>query len=282
MGKFSGVLIASDFDNTIADTQLSLLNGTPPPPVSEENCAAIRYFISEGGVFSVATGRALPSFETVRRGIPCNGPTILFNGAAIYDYTAHTYLCTAFLPPHAADCAQQVLDRFPPLAVEVYHDDDTVHTVHTNDLSRRRVRVIHAKAAETPSLREVPQPFSKMVFPCEDTAALDEAEAFIAAQPWSGDFSVMRSAAQLLEYTAFGADKGSMVARLATLLHIAPEHLYCVGDHANDISMLRRARIPFAPANAIDAVRALPGIRILPDCTENAIAAMIAALDQLY
>ncbi|MBO4853621.1 MAG: HAD-IIB family hydrolase [Oscillospiraceae bacterium] len=282
MGKFSGVLIASDYDNTIAYTQPSLINGTPPPPVSEENRAAISYFISEGGTFSVATGRALSSFDTVRGGIPCNGPTILFNGAAIYDYAAHTYLCTAFLPPRAADCAQQVLDRFPALALEVYHDGNTVHTVHANALSRRRLRLTRAAVDEAASVPEVPQPFSKMVFPSENAAALDEAESFIAAQSWSKDFSVMRSAELLLEFTAFGADKGSMVDRLSALVHIAPENLYCVGDQANDISMLRRARIPFAPANAIDAVKALPGIHILPDCTENAIAAMIAELDKLY
>ena len=282
MGKFSGVLIASDYDNTIAYTELALVDETPPPPVSEENRSAISYFMAEGGTFSVATGRALHSFDSVRGGIPCNGPTILFNGAAIYDFAAQKYLCTAFLPPHAAGCAQQVLDRFPALSVEVYHDDRTVHTVHGNDLSRRRLRVTHAKAMEAMSLSEVPQPFSKMVFASEDTAALDEAETFIAAQPWSKDFSVARSSKLLLEYTSFSADKGSMVDRLAALLHVAPENLYCVGDQSNDLSMLRRAHIPFAPANAIDAVRELPGIRMLPDCTENAIAAMIAALDQLY
>lgn len=51
-----------------------------------------------GGTFCVATGRAKPSFEPIRRRIPSNGPTILFNGAAIYDFRAEKYLCTAFLP----------------------------------------------------------------------------------------------------------------------------------------------------------------------------------------
>ena len=66
------------------------------------------------------------------------------------------------------------------------------------------------------------------------------------------------------------------------LLHIAPENFYCIGDHANDIPMLRLAHIPFAPANAIAPVRQVPGIRVLPDCRENALAEMIRQLGELY
>ena len=282
VGKFSGVLLASDYDNTIAYTEHALLNGTPPPPISEENRAAIEYFMREGGIFSVATGRALPSFDTVRAGIPFNGPAILFNGAAIYDYATRTYLYTAFLPPHTALCAQQVLDAFPALAAEVYHDGYTVHVVQPNALSRRRLRVTHAAMEDAASLAQVPQPFSKLVFSSEDTAALDEAEAFIAAQSWNRDFSVVRSAKPLLECTAFGADKGSMVDHLAALLDVSPQNLYCVGDQANDICMLRRARIPFAPANATASVQKLPGIQLLPHCADSAIAALVAELDRLY
>ena len=42
------------------------------------------------------------------------------------------------------------------------------------------------------------------------------------------------------------------------------------------------ARTAFAPANAIQAVHEVPGIHILPNCWENAIAAMIAELDKRY
>ena len=42
------------------------------------------------------------------------------------------------------------------------------------------------------------------------------------------------------------------------------------------------ARTAFAPANAIQPVHEVPGIHILPNCWENAIAAMIAELDKRY
>ena len=83
MGKFTGLLLASDYDNTLTYTEEALRLCRPMPPVSKANQAAIRYFMAEGGIFSVATGRAKPAFEAVADGVPMNGPTVLFNGAAI-------------------------------------------------------------------------------------------------------------------------------------------------------------------------------------------------------
>lgn len=55
-----------------------------------------------------------------------------------------------------------------------------------------------------------------------------------------------------------------------------------MGDQANDLSMLRLAGHAFAPANAIEAVRRAPGVELLPDCREDALAALIGRLDGLY
>ena len=113
MGKFSGVLIASDFDNTLVYTEEALRLGLPTPPMSDTNRQAIEDFMAQGGIFSIATGRALPAFAPVWRDIPMNGPTVLFNGAAIYDFPTATYLYKAFLPEAVRPCVQQVLDAFP-------------------------------------------------------------------------------------------------------------------------------------------------------------------------
>lgn len=105
---------------------------------------------------------------------------------------------------------------------------------------------------------------------------------YIARQSWSTEYEVVPSNPYLLELTARGANKGGMVRRLAQMLEIRQENVYCAGDHANDIPMLTFARTAFAPANAIQPVHKVPGIHILPNCWENAIAAMIAELDKRY
>jgi len=281
MGKFTGLLLASDYDNTLTYTEEALRLCRPMPPVSKANQAAIRYFMVEGGIFSVATGRAKPAFEAVADGVPMNGPTVLFNGAAIYDFSTGKYLCEAFLPETARAHIAQTIRELPFAAVELYHDNNDIHALQPNDVTRRHLHVTHSPTVIVDSMEQVPSPISKALFstePAHQAALLD----YLRGQGWYGDYEIVASSESLVELTARGANKGGMVRRLAALLHIPQANVACVGDHANDISMLTWAGMAFAPANALPEVRALPCVRTLPDCREDAIAALIAVLDEKF
>ena len=281
MGKFTGVLLASDFDNTLVYTESALKGLAPMPELLPENRQAIEYFMAEGGTFSIATGRALPSFEIVRPGLPMNGPTILFNGAAIYDFKAKQYLCTAFLPDTVRPHIMQVLDAWPDAAVELYHDDNAIFALHANELTLAHLHLTHEATKMLETIDQAPSPISKALFEIvpEKMAALHR---YVTDMPWASRYEIVPSSSFLLELTAKGASKGDMVQRLAQLLHIAPQNVYCVGDHANDLGMLAVSAIPFAPANAIESVRQMPGIHILPDARNGTIAALIRQLDERY
>ena len=281
MGKFDGVLIISDYDNTITYTEGALLRDEALPPVPPENRQAVEYFMAEGGTFSVATGRALPAFVPIAPTIPMNGPTILFNGAAIYDFSAGRYLYTAFLPETVRYHLHLILDAIPGTTMEIYHDDNTIHTVNPNEITRRHLQLTHLTSVVLEGIDQVPFPVSKILFE-EEPPRMHRLTEHIAAQPWSVDYEVVLSAANLLELTARGANKGGMAEKLVELLGTDLRHVYCMGDQANDIPMLRRARIPFAPANAIEPVRQMPGIRLLPHCRDGAVAAMIEELARIY
>lgn len=281
MGKFTGLLLASDYDNTLTYTEEALRLCRPMPPVSKANQAAIRYFMAEGGIFSVATGRAKPAFEAVADGVPMNGPTVLFNGAAIYDFSTGKYLCEAFLPETARAHIAQTIRELPFAAVELYHDNNDIHALQPNDVTRRHLHVTHSPTVIVDSMEQVPSPISKALFstePAHQAALLD----YLRGQGWYGDYEIVASSESLVELTARGANKGGMVRRLAALLHIPQANVACVGDHANDISMLTWAGMAFAPANALPEVRALPCVRTLPDYREDAIAALIAVLDEKF
>lgn len=281
MGKFTGLLLASDYDNTLTYTEEALRLCRPMPPVSKANQAAIRYFMAEGGHLFRGHGRAKPAFEAVADGVPMNGPTVLFNGAAIYDFSTGKYLCEAFLPETARAHIAQTIRELPFAAVELYHDNNDIHALQPNDVTRRHLHVTHSPTVIVDSMEQVPSPISKALFstePAHQAALLD----YLRGQGWYGDYEIVASSESLVELTARGANKGGMVRRLAALLHIPQANVACVGDHANDISMLTWAGMAFAPANALPEVRALPCVRTLPDCREDAIAALIAVLDEKF
>ena len=156
MGKFDGVLLLSDFDNTLVYTEDALLSGGRLPPLNSANREAIHYFMAEGGIFSVATGRALPSFAPIAPTLPMNGPTILFNGAALYDFAREEYLETAFLPEDIREKLLPVEEAFPGLVCEIYHDGNTIHTLHPSELTRNHLRLTGSSAVEVRSIGTAP------------------------------------------------------------------------------------------------------------------------------
>ena len=60
MGRFDGVLLASDFDNTLIYTEEALRSGVPVPPLSDENREALEWFMAEGGDGGEAKRRRRP------------------------------------------------------------------------------------------------------------------------------------------------------------------------------------------------------------------------------
>lgn len=250
MGKFTGVLLASDFDNTLIYTEEALRTGGPVPPLPERNREALHYFIREGGSFAIATGRALAAFARYADMVPMNAPGVVCNGAALYDFQKKEYLDTLVLDQVAARRGQELLDRFPDLAVEA------------------------------PSLPEVPPPLGKLLWEA-DPETLRAAADYLRRQPWAGEYELIFSGQTLLEMTAKGANKGGMIRRLAKRLEISMRHVYCVGDEANDIPMLTAAARGFAPANCVEAVRAC-GASLVADAREGALADVVSVLDDLY
>ena len=115
MGKFTGVLLASDFDNTLIYTEEALRTGAPVPPLPERNRKALAYFMAQGGRFAVSTGRALAAFLKYVDLVPMNAPGVVCNGAALYDFQTGEYLETALLDQLALERGQAVLDRFPEI-----------------------------------------------------------------------------------------------------------------------------------------------------------------------
>lgn len=280
MGKFDGVLLASDFDNTLIYTEDALRSGTPVPPLPERNRTALAYFMAEGGRFAIATGRALAAFINYADQVPMNSPGVVCNGAALYDFENAAYLETAMLDEKARERGQVILDRFPEAAIEAYHIDNIIHAVHPNAITRQHERITNVSVVELPTMANVPLPLGKLLYEA-DHETLEAIKTFLQEQGWAEDYELIFSGKTLLEMTSKGANKGGMIQLLAARLGISMEHVYCAGDEANDISMLTAAAEGFAPENCIPAVRAC-GATIVRHAKDGAIGDVIELLDQKY
>ena len=269
MGKFDGVLLVSDYDDTLISWDLKFSDG---------NRDAILYFTSQGGRFSVATGRGYQTFVEQSKAIPLNAPCVLSNGATIYDFQKDVPVYESFVPmPQGLDCFREVLKRYPNVACEAYHDAD-IYAWNPNEVTERHMERVSASYILCPP-EEMPQPWNKLLLE-EDHALLREVQQYIRAE-WGDYLEAIFSNRFLLEVTHKGCHKGGMVLRLAKHLGISRDHIYCVGDNQNDIPMLAISAIPFAPANCVQEVKDW-GAKIVASCNDSCIAEIVRILDKIY
>lgn len=269
MGKFDGVLLVSDYDSTFA-----VGNDVPP-----ENLELLRYFEAEGGRFTIATGRTHCTFRKIRPLVPFNAPVLLANGAVIHDFERDQTLAEFPLPPTVREDMAQLAKAFPRMALEVYSGEDDIYAWNPNFYVRHHLDYTGANSHFC-AIDEIPFPWDKAIMEHNHKTLLTfQAEIL---RRWGDRYEVIFSADHMLELNAKGCTKGNSSLKLAGMLGIQREHIYCVGDNENDISMLEISAIPFAPRNAIPAVKAVPGVVMLPPCKKGAIAALIRHLDAIY
>lgn len=115
MGKFTGKFIVSDFDGTVFSSRTGM---------SQRNIEAAQYFMGEGGLFTIATGRTHTTFGPHYEMIPTNAATILSNGASVFDFRENRSIIETNLPETVAEDLAELCRQMPQLAFEAYHDSE--------------------------------------------------------------------------------------------------------------------------------------------------------------
>ena len=270
-GKFEGYLLVADFDDTFCPE-----HGAPVP---EENRRAAQHFMDEGGLFTIATGRDVRSYYSIRDKFTVNAPLVLSNGAVIFDGESGESWYESFLPFSCRNDLTAARDAFPGTGMEVHRGADVRvcgrNATLEEHLSRMGVPVSEADPGH------ILYPWTKVVLvaPDELRAESETAHAlcaWIAAQ-FPGRYEAVPSGA-LVDVVAAGSDKGSGVRRLADFLDILPAHVVCIGDGWNDIPMLRAAGRAFAPETALPEALALPNVTKL-GAPDRRVRAVINRLD---
>ena len=278
MGKFSDVFFASDFDHTLTGQDNAL---------RERNIEAIRYFISEGGIFTVASGRSIPLFRRRVAPVPFNAPCILYNGAACYDYRDETLYYAHPLPDFALDIVHEAQRLDPTLCVEIQGVEN--HYVFGHN-ARRDAFLKGEGFTPVHVTDSVPKPWIKIAvcavmgkdvlrpdFSPEEIAHFDAVRQALDSF-CAGRCYVTRSMPYIIEIGNPNCSKGSAARALAD--RYERKILVCAGDAPNDIPMLDEADFAFVPADCDEELRNMPYMEAAP-CGEGAIADAVEKLGKM-
>ena len=225
----------------------------------------------------MATGRAHRTFAPYVHLAPVNAPVVLSNGSAIYDFQKDEFLVQTYLSPSAPQDLDGVMEAFRQLGMEAYLGED-IYVFRPNWITDLHMKKVGTDYTVCP-IREMPTPWTKAILQ-QDHGVLKEVQSWLLDR-FPRRYEAIFSNHVYLEITDHGCNKGGMVARLAQMLGIARENIYCVGDNQNDIPMMALSAVPFAPANCAQEVKDW-GAHILCHCDDGVIGDIMEILEQRY
>ena len=273
MGKFSDILLTVDYDRTLT---------APDSTIPQRNLEAIRYFMAEGGAFTVNTGRSLPMTHTFRDIVPVNAPLLLYNGSAAYDLEKQEMLFQHEIQDDMWEVVNLCRREFPHMVVEVQALD--AHYCFDKNpmweaLSHRcRCPWGFARPGDDlgPFLKftlygEIRTPVLADLFEFsqpEDARIMDEAEEKLH-RLFGDRMEIFRAAGRILDVQTKGISKLRSARELQALL--GRKTLVCVGDGENDVNMLSGADYSWCPSDAVVKDR----YKNVCSCAEGAVADVI-------
>ncbi len=250
MGKFDGILIATDLDGTLVS------EGS----ISKENADAIRYFQKEGGLFTFATGRYASHIkENFADDIKPSICVMTLNGNILYDMAENKKLRVSKMDKeNTKDILNYATDRF----------GDKINWINICD---------EDESYEYKGIVE--RDTCKCVFVLYDEESAIELRDNLRKN-YSHLYNVERSWPTGVEIYNKNSGKGEAVKYILENIVKNIETVICVGDYENDVSMLKMADIGFAVQNATEEAKAAADCITDVDNDNHAIAWIINKLDK--
>ena len=272
MAIYSDVLLTVDFDRTLT---------APDSSIPARNIEAIEYFMANGGIFTVNTGRSVPMYLSKIDLVPVNAPLLLYNGSAAYDKEKKEFTFTTLIDLPMVETLRKCQELFPDCAVEL--QGLSHHYLFTPNEGWAKYNDHNGCPYAFLDLADAPEPFLKFTLygqfrdvtvaslydgTAEEFARFDAIEQELAAA--FGDKCVaFRAANRIIDVHAKGVSKARSARRLQA--ELGRKWLVCVGDGENDVTMMRDADYAFCPGDAIIRDR----FENVCSCAEGAVADVI-------
>ena len=269
---FSDVLLTVDYDRTLT---------APDSTIPARNLEAIRYFIAQGGAFTVNTGRSVPMAKPFMDMVPVNAPLLLYNGSAAYDVNTGKLEFCHEIPLDLWETVNTARALLPDLTVEV--QGQKAHYTYPENPAWaafcRRQQCACRFAQPGDDLGTFLK-FSVYGTFYDDTVnslfhgtpeevrRMDEVETLLK-ETFGQYCEVFRAAARIIDIHAKGVSKARSARELQQRL--GRKILVCVGDADNDLSMMRDADFAYAPADGHIADQ----FETVCDCASGAVADVI-------
>jgi Cof subfamily protein (haloacid dehalogenase superfamily) len=263
------LLIVSDLDGTFL---------SPDGSVSEQNSAAVLAAQAVGIPVIFATGRPVRWLDVIKD-LPGAHPTVIAsNGAALYDLGAGELVERICIDPEAALAAVRTIREQVPDASFAFESgtrfgyEPSYGTWPADDgtdpalFSGPAEEVVYTEEFVKMLVQSPSVPPDRLL----DRVREAVGRSLTATHSQTRDFG-------LVEISAYGVSKASMLKRFAAQLGIDASRVAAFGDMPNDVDMLSWAGMSFVVANAHTALIDLD-FRVVPGNDQSGVGKTIMEL----
>ena len=261
MKKYDGWLIVSDMDATLLDENKE---------ISTENKQAIEYFIENGGLFTVASGRMATEVKMYFDTFSINAPAILNNGAQIHDFTNDIDLMLQCIEDERKECIKRAYENIPDVGIEICTARDDVY-IYRECSETERYKLRNVDVCFGMNDKAWSDDWIKVLI-IGEKEQLDTVEPVYRSMYDKG--YVVRSGEKYLDIVSNGASKGNALTCLVERMGIRKEKVIAVGDNMNDISMIYAAGIGVAVENGVNELKNAADV-VAPPHTEPVVKFII-------
>ncbi len=263
--KFKNVILASDFDGTLKNDL---------GEITADVRSAIADFMSEGGYFTVCTGRIYQGFHLYDPEY-INAPVLLGNGAMAYDYENDEIIFNDAIGDEGLSAVNDILMHYPDICIEFYNIDK-VCAVNLNEHSLHHFTSQEIKFHKVEKPEDAPRPWTKVMIAAHGCS--QEVQNILENHP---EINYLKTTGDFVEILKKGVDKGTGLLKLAESLGITKKDTYAAGDGYNDVEMLVAANAGFVPKNGSQEALNV-ATHVTRSNNDGCIAHAIEILDKLY
>lgn len=271
MNKYKGYLIVSDMDGTLINSK---------GYVSKENIDAISSFVAKGGLFGVATGRTEINVLPYIKDLPINCPSILYNGAAIYDINDKKYVKTSYINKgQLINPLKELLKEYKNLCMQIFTQGKLYIVSDMGSIDP--IVLSECQPYEITSIDDIAnEEWIKVMF-ADTTPSLKKAQEFLINRIPPGVIHSVFSSPTYLEVFSHGVSKGSALKELMEITGCKRERVIAIGDYCNDIEMVKTAGLGLATSNAHPLLKEIANITTVSN-DEHAICNLIKRVLPVY
>lgn len=259
-------LICSDLDDTLLNSQQE---------ISDKIKDAITRYVDAGGKFVIVTGRMTSGAIPVCKELGLKGEVITFQGAVVSDISSGKMLEEVVFENEQIVEISEYIESLG-YYYQTYIEDYFI-TQKATEYTKMYAKLCGANYRETGI--KVSEYLKKNQLKPPKILLMEEAEKIphmikTLQDKFRDKYLINTSKPFIIEIVPNSINKGKAVEKLAQKYNIKREEIICVGDSANDISMLQYAGLGIAVDNADISTKKYADL-VAPSCDEDAIAFVI-------